>query len=130
MQITIPKAKHQRHYNQQIHKRRNCTLSIWRNKNFATSQLLVQIKATETPLRMTISTRVFDKYLSWLVRLFILICVGLSALLVWTNRAMRRPLLHKTGDRIGSTFFYVNTQDNNKKISHTGVYGKKIKFTL
>jgi hypothetical protein len=39
---------------------------------------------------------------------------------------MRRPLLHKTGDRIGSTFFYVNTQNNNKKISHIGVYGKKL----
>ena len=32
-------------------------------------------------------------------------CVGLSALLVSTNRAMRRPLERGTGNRTGSTFF-------------------------
>ena len=32
-------------------------------------------------------------------------CVGHSALLVSTNRAMRRPLERGTGNRTGSTFF-------------------------
>ena len=32
-------------------------------------------------------------------------CVGLSALFVSTNRAMRRPLERGTGNRTGSTFF-------------------------
>ena len=37
--------------------------------------------------------------------LYINIGVGLSALLVSTNWAMREPLLRGTSDRTGSTFF-------------------------
>jgi len=38
--------------------------------------------------------------------------VGLSALLVSTNRAMRRPLHCGTGNRTGSTFFMLLGEDS------------------
>ena len=73
-----------------------------------TSQTLriVKNKATGTPCGM------FIMYSPWCIltkdaegELYIGISVGLSALLVSTIRAMRRPFYRGTSDRTGSTFF-------------------------
>ena len=77
-----------------------------------TSQLqqYVKNKATGTPYGMYIiySCRWMAKNAMAGRLLYIYISVGLSALLVSTYWAMRRPLDRGTSDRTGSTFLYVS----------------------
>ena len=49
--------------------------------------------------------------------------VGLSTLLVSTNRAMREPLECGTSDRTGSTFFYVYIYVLMKKTGTVRIVG-------
>ena len=88
-------------------KRRNWTLWFWRCKNFATSNCLSKTKQRGRPLGCIVSPH-------WLLTirghlphkgLLYTSYVGLSALLVSTDRAMRRPLHRGTSIRTGSTFF-------------------------
>ena len=77
--------------------------------NFANSQLLVKNKATGTPHEVYYIQPSLASDNS-IVRcqecfLYTYTGVGLSALLVSTGRAMRRPLHCGTSDRTGSTFF-------------------------
>ena len=96
-----------------IHKRRNCTLWFWRHKNFATSNWLSKTKQRERLMRCIIySHHWLRSILSSVVKeddLYIYTCVGLSALLVSTIRAMRRPLWRGTSDRTGSALFCIYT---------------------
>ena len=75
--------------------------------NLANSKLLVKDKATGTPLEMYYIRpyRLLALNVKVPYKEFIYIRVGLSALLVWTNRAMREPIHSGTSDRTGSTFF-------------------------
>ena len=101
-----------------IHKRRNCTLWFWRRKNFSTSNCLSRTKQQGTPHGMIIYIYtpfplVHESNLCVVLRVtkggsrvdLENIIVGLSALLVSTNRAMREPQdVERVTD--GSTFFY------------------------
>ena len=75
--------------------------------NLASSKLLVKDKATGTPLEMYYihPYKFLALNIQVLYKEFIYIRVGLSALLVSTNRAMREPIHSGTSDRTGSTFF-------------------------
>ena len=81
--------------------------------NFANSQLLVKNKATGTPHEVYYiqpSLASDDSVVRCQERfLYIYTGVGLSALLVSTGGAMRRPLHCGTSDRTGSTFSFVYT---------------------
>ena len=107
-----------------IHIRRNCTLWFWQCKNFANSQLLVKNKATGTPHEVYYIQPSLASDNS-IVRcqecfLYTYTGVGLSALLVSTGRAMRRPLHCGTSDRTGSTFLCIYIQITEYKHSHKG----------
>ena len=70
--------------------------------------LVVKNKATGTPQGCFICTAHSISYNNKVEgELYTNIGVGLSALLVSTNWAMREPLLRGTSDRTGSTFFCV-----------------------
>ena len=92
-----------------IHIRRNCTLWFWRHKNFATSNWLSKTKQRERLMRCNLYTTplasIGSSVIAFLGILYTYISVGLSALLVSTIRAMRRPLWRGTSDRIDSTLF-------------------------
>ena len=98
-----------------IHIRRNCTLWFWQCKNFANSQLLVKNKATGTShgvYYIQSSLALDDSIVRCQERfLYTYTGVGLSALLVLTGRAMRRPLHCGTSDRTGSTFSCIYTDN-------------------
>lgn len=91
-----------------IHKGVYWTLWFWLFENFATSNCSSKTKQRWMPLGCIIYylDRFDAKERRWSVkgRLYIHIGVGLSTLLVSTNRAMRRPSNSGTGDRTGSTF--------------------------
>ena len=91
-----------------IHKGVYWTLWFWLFENFATSNCSSKTKQRWMPLGCIIYylDRFDAKERRWNVkgRLYIHIGVGLSTLLVSTNRAMRRPSNSGTGDRTGSTF--------------------------
>ena len=73
--------------------------------NLANSRLLVKNKATGTPLNCMYSYVDFRLSKTCVDVGLLYIYVGLSALLVSTNRAMREPFYRGTSDSTGSTFF-------------------------
>ena len=96
-----------------IHIRRNCTLWFWLVRTSQTLNCSSKTKQRERLMRCIIYSP------HWLrtVLLFVVksafyiftLAWGLSALLVSTGRAMRRPLHCGTSDRTGSTFLCIYT---------------------
>ena len=91
-------------YRQLLRRRDEIPCGIGRSMNFAPSRLLVKNKATETPHGCIICNYHWHWFTPMLIVVFyIYTFVGLSALLVSTRRAMRRPIDRGTSDRTGYT---------------------------
>ena len=112
--IPIPKASMGRHT---YGIRRFCTLWFWRSMNFANSTVSQKQSNAERLMRCIIYSshclRMFYTFVGRESRLYTYTGVGLSALLVSTYRAMRRPIDRGTSDRMALRFFLCINCNNN-----------------